>query len=438
MARSASLSGMRVGERARARPRQRARHARSTAAVFRLLGFDVASPDRVPHFMALVAFINPGRVRPLARRLPRGVHPLHELGHAFAARQHGADAAISLDFLAGYTSFRPDAPAQQATAGADLVRRTRHPHPVSVAVLAAMGVNPLDSDSYTSPTPAVAIWWAGPVIGLLNLIPVLPLDGGHLAQTGFEVVLGRSRACATMAIASLVITVGAAVCDASSPATRGFTIFIAFLLFCQFQMLQATSQARAGPHARSPCGSMPSARWLHRPARQVRRGKLVYHGTGPIGRTPSRARRGIDRCDLVRSASSTPAPLVRHRRGPARGSSKRSSHCSPAASRPATRYSEYRAGDSPAAHRRDQARRRVRRRVVLAHRTPLLRDRRRPSGGRDGRPGERDATGCTPRRRRRQLGGQRPAARRRRARSRAGAGRAARRRRSRAARTLLR
>ena len=35
---------------------------------------------------------------------------LHELGHAVAARSAGADAAISLDFMAGYTSFRPRRP----------------------------------------------------------------------------------------------------------------------------------------------------------------------------------------------------------------------------------------------------------------------------------------------------------------------------------------
>ena len=35
---------------------------------------------------------------------------IHELGHAVAARSTGAEAEISLDFLAGYTSFRPSKP----------------------------------------------------------------------------------------------------------------------------------------------------------------------------------------------------------------------------------------------------------------------------------------------------------------------------------------
>ena len=68
-----------------------------------------------------------------------------------------------------------------------------------------MGVNPLDGDSYNRSDAAAAIWWAGPVIGLFNLVPVLPLDGGHIAQTGLEVVFG-ARARRAMIIASLVIT----------------------------------------------------------------------------------------------------------------------------------------------------------------------------------------------------------------------------------------
>ena len=49
-----------------------------------------------------------------------------------------------------------------------------------------MGINPLSIDSARSSDAALAIWWAGPIIGIMNLIPVLPLDGGHLALTALE------------------------------------------------------------------------------------------------------------------------------------------------------------------------------------------------------------------------------------------------------------
>ena len=61
-------------------------------------------------FVGLVAFINPG---PLGLWLAGSLAVLtllHELGHAVAARSAGAEAAISLDFMAGYTSFRSKRP----------------------------------------------------------------------------------------------------------------------------------------------------------------------------------------------------------------------------------------------------------------------------------------------------------------------------------------
>ncbi len=109
-----------------------------------------------------------------------------------------------------------------------------------------MGVNPLSIDSARVSDPALAIWWAGPVIGVLNLIPVLPLDGGHLAMTGLEGFLGK-RALRTMVIASLVIT-GAGAIFMFGTGRGGFGIFVAFLLINQFQMLQSTSKPGSKGH----------------------------------------------------------------------------------------------------------------------------------------------------------------------------------------------
>jgi len=78
------------------------------------------------------------------------------------------------------------------------------------------------------------------MIGLLNLVPVLPLDGGHLAQTGLESIL-RRPALREMAIASVVVTIGVAVVMAATGNT-GFVFFIGLLLLGQFQILQATSR----------------------------------------------------------------------------------------------------------------------------------------------------------------------------------------------------
>ena len=214
--------------------------------MFRLLGFDVRVRLGFVLFVALVAFINPG---PLGLWLAGALAVLtllHELGHAVAARSAGADAEISLDFMAGYTSFQPRRPISKARRALISIAGPGTQIVVSLAVLAAMGVDPTSGDSVRQSDASLAIWWAGPVIGLLNLIPVLPLDGGHLAMIGVESVLRRS-ALREMAIISVVITIGAAV--AMTLAGRmGFIIFIAFLLISQLSLLQATSRkSRIGP-----------------------------------------------------------------------------------------------------------------------------------------------------------------------------------------------
>ena len=69
---------------------------------------------------------------------------IHELGHAFAARATGADAEISLNFFAGYASYRPTRPISRlerigiSFAGPGVQIAT------SVALLIALGVKPGD------------------------------------------------------------------------------------------------------------------------------------------------------------------------------------------------------------------------------------------------------------------------------------------------------
>ena len=68
-----------------------------------------------------------------------------------------------------------------------------------------MGVNPTDRFSIDDSPASWAIWWAGPMIGLLNLIPVLPLDGGHIVLTGLDRLVGK-RSRLWMLYFSLAVT----------------------------------------------------------------------------------------------------------------------------------------------------------------------------------------------------------------------------------------
>lgn len=215
--------------------------------MFRLLGFDVHVRTGFVLFLVLIVMINPST---FGLWIAAGIAVftlIHELGHAVAARRAGADAEISLDFLAGYTSFRPRRPLTRVQR-AGITAAGPMSHIVSsTAVLLALGANPLAIDSVRDSQITYAIWWAGPVIGALNLIPVLPLDGGHLVHAAIEPVLGKDS-IRTMAIVSMGITVAGAVLFYVS-GYRGFTIFIAFLLFTQYQLVQSGTRSRSTQNA---------------------------------------------------------------------------------------------------------------------------------------------------------------------------------------------
>lgn len=220
--------------------------------MIKLLGFDVTVRPGFIVFMLLIVFLYGDAFGLWLAGSLAAFTLLHELGHAVAARRAGAHAEISLDFLAGYTSYRPTREMSRATRALVSFAGPATHIAVSLGVLLAMGVNPVDRDSIGQSAAAVAIWWAGPVIGLFNLVPVLPLDGGHIAQTGLEATIG-DRAQRVMVGFSLAATGGFAVWCLVDPDRRFYAIFVAFLLIAQVQMWQALSSrtdARSAPRDR--------------------------------------------------------------------------------------------------------------------------------------------------------------------------------------------
>jgi Zn-dependent protease len=215
--------------------------------MFRLLGFDVKVQSGFVVFMALIVFLYRS---PFGYWLAGALAVLtlvHELGHATAARRAGAEAEISLGFFAGYASYRPTRPIGRARQAWISFAGPGLHIAVSVLVLLAMGISPLDGAPSIDSPAAAAIWWAGPAIGALNLIPVLPLDGGNIVTFGLDrLVPGRARRYmlyfsigATLAAAGLLVATG----------YRGFVLFVGFLLIAQFQMLNAGRPAPAAVSA---------------------------------------------------------------------------------------------------------------------------------------------------------------------------------------------
>lgn len=187
---------------------------------------------------------------------------VHELGHALAARRAGSEASISLDFMAGYASFVPSRPLSRRERAAISAAGPLTQIFLGTAVLVAIGVNPLDSSQFTSDVATLAIWWAGPMIGLFNLIPVLPLDGGNIASEAIDYfVPGRGRTL--MGAISIPLTAGAFAFMLVDPQLRPLAAFAGILLVLQVQMRAAERAADrvAFPPSRHPAAVAEDLSW---------------------------------------------------------------------------------------------------------------------------------------------------------------------------------
>lgn len=225
---------------------------------------------------------------------------LHELGHAVAARRAGATAEISLDFLAGYASYTSPTPLRRGTEALIALAGPITHISAGLLVLVAMGIDPLEAASRGSTAAAAAVWWAGPVIGAFNLIPVLPLDGGNVVTSLLDRILpGRARPL--MVYASVALTVTAAVALAMTAEFRGFVVFLGLLLVMQLQLL-FEERAR---HATSPFDKSMAAL---RDGDEGRARRLATNGLRRPGATLV-APQTLDGPDLRQLLAVLPRPL---------------------------------------------------------------------------------------------------------------------------------
>lgn len=110
---------------------------------------------------------------------------IHELGHAFTARMYGSQVAIELNGLGGLTrwSVSPD----QLTPG----RRALIAAAGSAVGIVFGGLVWLIASQFGPYRPLTAFIlentiWVNVFWGLVNWLPVRPLDGGHLLQSLLE------------------------------------------------------------------------------------------------------------------------------------------------------------------------------------------------------------------------------------------------------------
>ena len=208
---------------------------RITRNGFNVFGFPTTVKPGFGVFLAFLIFLYPF---PLGLWMAGAVGIftlIHELGHALAARMSGCTASISLDFMVAYASYEPRTPltwgqkARIAIAGPSLQITC------AIAVLLMNSTNPFSRADITISDATIAIWWAGIALGALNLVPLLPLDGGAFVASilehfmpgrGNDLVLKSSTAL-TAVLFGLCIVSG----------NTEFAPVLVFMLFMQYQTL---------------------------------------------------------------------------------------------------------------------------------------------------------------------------------------------------------
>lgn len=206
--------------------------------VFRLFGFRVEIRPGFLLFLVLVVLLYGGSQGLWAAGSIAVFTLIHELGHATAARATGSHAEISLDFLAGYASYVPRRPLSRWERAGIAVAGAGAQFTTAVIVLLLMGTNPFSRDDITASYATISIWWAGIALAVVNLIPILPLDGGSIVGLFVDWLAPRRGRVAMLWFSVAVSSLGVAAAFVVSE-LQGFLPFTVILLVLQAQMLRA-------------------------------------------------------------------------------------------------------------------------------------------------------------------------------------------------------
>lgn len=134
---------------------------------------------------------------------------VHELGHAVAARRAGCQASIAMDFMVAYAAYESPRPLPWRTKIAIALAGPLLQMTTALGLLVAMGINPASRSDIGSSDATLALWWAGFALGAINLIPLLPLDGGAVVAAIAERV-SPAHGRDTMLRVSIGVTAGLA------------------------------------------------------------------------------------------------------------------------------------------------------------------------------------------------------------------------------------
>lgn len=172
---------------------------------------------------------------------------VHELGHAVVARTTGAEPSITLAGLGGLTSYLPPRPLSRAKSIAISVAGPVVGIVIGVALLVygrSVGVSSELGRTILNTAIYTTLGWS-----LLNLLPILPLDGG---QTLRELLPGSpARREVRAAAVSIVVAVAAAFLAYRAGLVFGALLAAFFVLTNVMTIRSAREAAKVDPSQRA-------------------------------------------------------------------------------------------------------------------------------------------------------------------------------------------
>lgn len=190
---------------------------------------------RIPvslHFsFALLLYIAYTYTRDLAEAVLAGVGIFagiltHEIGHALTARRFGAaDIRISLFALGGATTFRP--PSDITAGRRFLIAASGSALAIVSALPVYLGLEAEVISEVTVRLIATGFVVAGLLWGLLNWIPIRPLDGGQMLTSALQIVMPE-RGATVAKVISAALTAAAVIWLIANGNTL-LAVYVAFI-----------------------------------------------------------------------------------------------------------------------------------------------------------------------------------------------------------------
>ncbi len=135
---------------------------------------------------------------------------LHESGHAVTARRFGArNVRITLFALGGVTTYPPP---KDLTAGRRfLIAAAGSAVGIAVGLPVFLVERSAAIGDETLRLIAVGFWVAALFWGVLNWVPIRPLDGGHMLTSALQIIMDPRRAVIIAKVISVAFTAAAVI-----------------------------------------------------------------------------------------------------------------------------------------------------------------------------------------------------------------------------------